>query len=522
MSHPQADASLRRPTLHPTIAANPVRLHDNLAPAILVERAIERGEGQLAANGSLVVQTGQFTGRSPKDKYIVRDAITESAIHWGPVNQPLDSGVFERILRRVDQYLGSTEVFVKDCFGGADPKFQLPVRVTTERAWHSLFAHQLFLRPSAQELASFVPQFHLIFLPGFQADPEVDGVRSTTLIAIDFTRKVILIAGTEYAGEMKKSVFTILNFLLPERAVFPMHCSANMGQDGRVALFFGLSGTGKTTLSADPQRQLIGDDEHGWSEDGVFNFEGGCYAKTIKLSKEKEPQIYDAIRFGAVLENVVLDPTSRAADYDSELLTENTRAAYPLDFISNARIPSIGGVPNHIVFLTADAFGVLPPISRLTTEQAMFHFLSGYTAKLAGTERGLSKEPTAVFSTCFGEPFLPRHPKEYAAMLGEKLQSSRAKCWLVNTGWIGGGYGVGERMRLEYTRSMVNAAIHGMLDFVETEIHPVFGVEMPKSVPGVPAVLLDPRSTWPDKAAYDLAALDLLRRFQDNYRRFES
>lgn len=517
-----AGARSRKQDLSSNGLKNVSSIHWNLGTAHLVEHSLLRGEGQLAAGGSMVVRTGQFTGRSPKDKYIVRDSVTESTVNWGSVNQPMSPAQFNGLYERLMKFFEGKEVFVQDCFGGADPANQLPIRVITQRAWHSLFARQLFVRRDPESTEEHQPEFTLYFAPEFHASPDVDGTRSTTAIVIDFTKKVVVIAGTEYAGEMKKSVFTILNFLLPERAVFPMHCSANMGQDGRVALFFGLSGTGKTTLSADPQRQLIGDDEHGWSEDGVFNFEGGCYAKTIKLSKEKEPQIYDAIRFGAVLENVVLDPTSRAADYDSELLTENTRAAYPLDFISNARIPSIGGVPNHIVFLTADAFGVLPPISRLTTEQAMFHFLSGYTAKLAGTERGLSKEPTAVFSTCFGEPFLPRHPKEYAAMLGEKLQSSRAKCWLVNTGWIGGGYGVGERMRLEYTRSMVNAAIHGMLDFVETEIHPVFGVEMPKSVPGVPAVLLDPRSTWPDKAAYDLAALDLLRRFQDNYRRFES
>jgi phosphoenolpyruvate carboxykinase (ATP) len=493
-------------------------VHWNSGTAQLLECAIRRGEGELAANGALVVKTGQFTGRSPKDKYIVREPGTESKVHWGPVNQPMSSESFDRLYARAVRFLENKEVFVQDCFGGADPQYFLPVRVITQRAWHALFGRQLFIRKTDD--AAHEPEFTMIYVPEFRAIPEQDGTRSETCIAINFARKIVLIAGTEYAGEMKKSVFTILNHLLPDRDVMPMHCSANVSADGNVALFFGLSGTGKTTLSADPTRNLIGDDEHGWSGAGVFNFEGGCYAKCIRLSQQHEPQIWNAIRFGAVLENVVIDPESRVPDYDSDALTENTRAAYPVDFIGNAMIPGVGGHPKKILFLAADAFGVLPPISRLTPEQAMFHFLSGYTAKLAGTERGLGAEPQPEFSACFGEPFLPRHAKIYAEMLGERIRKHGVTVWLVNTGWVGGPYGVGRRMSLPYTRAMVNAAIEGKLDHVATEPHPVFGVHVPKSCADVPVELLDARGLWEDKAAYDRTAADLEARFRKNFEKF--
>jgi phosphoenolpyruvate carboxykinase (ATP) len=417
-------------------------------------------------------------------------------------------------------FLEAHELYAQDCFGGADPEYKLPIRVITQTAWHSLFARQLFVRPQPEEAAQHRPEFTLIFAPEFKAIPAEDGTRSETCIILNFSRRLVLIAGTMYAGEMKKSVFTILNYLLPARGVLPMHCSANMGADGRTALFFGLSGTGKTTLSADPSRSLIGDDEHGWTDRGIFNFEGGCYAKTIRLSAEKEPQIYNAIRFGTVLENVAVDVVSRAIDYESEELTENTRAAYPVDYIDNAVIPGLGGHPRVVLFLTADAFGVLPPISKLTPQQAMYHFLSGYTAKLAGTERGLGKEPVPNFSACFGEPFLPRHPQVYAQMLGEKLKQHNVPCWLVNTGWIRGPFGVGERMDLPSTRAMVNAAIEGKLDGAKTKPHPVFGVHVPVACPGLPSELLDPRGLWRDGGAYDRAAQELAVRFAKNFEKF--
>jgi phosphoenolpyruvate carboxykinase (ATP) len=495
-------------------------IHWNLNPAQLIEQAIVRGEGMLSDNGALVVRTGQFTGRSPKDKFIVRDSSTESTVNWGPVNQPMSPEHFDRLFARLVQFWEGKEAFVQDCFAGADPAYQLPVRVIAQRAWHALFGRQLFVRGDASKLEGYTPEFTIFFAPAFQADPATEGTRSATAIVLNFTKKIILIAGTEYAGELKKSVFSTLNYLLTFRNVLPMHCSANVGQNGKTALFFGLSGTGKTTLSADPGRRLIGDDEHGWSDRGVFNFEGGCYAKCIRLSKEKEPQIWNAIRFGAVLENVALDPETRLVDYDSDQYTENTRAAYQIEFIDNAVIPGIGGHPSHVLFLTADAFGVLPPISRLTPEQAMYHFLSGYTAKLAGTERGLGKEPAATFSAGFGEPFLPRNPEFYAKMLGERLERYNVKCYLVNTGWVGGGYGVGQRMSLEYTRAMVNAAVAGELDGVAVEPHPVFRVLVPKSAPGIPPELLDARGQWKDKAAYDRAAEELSARFRKNFEKF--
>ncbi|MGH9721810.1 MAG: phosphoenolpyruvate carboxykinase (ATP) [Bryobacteraceae bacterium] len=493
----------------------------NLDAAQLVEHSIRRGEGSIAAGGALVVETGQFTGRSPKDKYIVRDSSAESQVQWGAVNQPLSPESFDRLYAKAVAFLQGQDIFVQDCSGGADPAYTLPVRVITQYAWHALFARQLFIRPDPDTATAHVPEFTLLFVPGLQADPGHDDTRSETAIAIDFTRRIVLIIGTSYAGEMKKSVFTILNYLLPTRGVMPMHCSANIGAVGGTALFFGLSGTGKTTLSADPLRRLIGDDEHGWSDRGVFNFEGGCYAKCIRLSQQNEPQIWNAIRFGTVLENVVMDPDTRRLDFDSGRITENTRAAYPVDFIDNAVIPGVGGQPSNVVFLTADAFGVLPPISRLTTEQAMYHFLSGYTAKVAGTERGLGQEPEATFSACFGAPFLPRHPRVYAAMLGENLRRHRVSCWLVNTGWVRGPFGAGERMKLPYTRAMLNAALAGQLNDVPVEPHPVFRVLVPKSCPGVPSEILDARGMWAGKSAYDRAAADLSARFNQNFRKFD-
>jgi phosphoenolpyruvate carboxykinase (ATP) len=494
--------------------------HWNLGSAQLVEKALQRHEGMLASGGAFVVQTGQFTGRSPKDKYIVREPGTETTVEWGSVNQPMPEQIFDQIYNRLIQSWEGDELFVQDCFAGADPEYTLPIRVIAQRAWHTLFARQLFIRPDPLKTEEHVPQFTVFFAPTFYTNPDLDGTRSKTCIALNFKKRAIIIAGTEYAGEVKKSIFSALNFMLPARNVFPMHCSANIGPDGRVALFFGLSGTGKTTLSADPSRRLIGDDEHGWGHRGVFNFEGGCYAKCIHLSKEKEPQIWNAIRFGTVLENVVMDPHLRLLDFDSQALTENTRAAYRLEYIDNAVIPSVGGHPSHIMFLTADAFGVLPPLSRLTPEQAMFHFLSGYTAKLAGTERGLGSEPQATFSSCFAGPFLPRPPLEYARMLGEKMRTHNVKCFLVNTGWVGGAYGTGHRMNLPYTRAMVNAAIEGKLDHVPTTPHPVFHVAVPSSCPGVPAEVLDARGQWSNPSDYDRAAADLDARFRKNFEKF--
>ncbi|MCC6294941.1 MAG: phosphoenolpyruvate carboxykinase (ATP) [Bryobacterales bacterium] len=492
----------------------------NLGTAKLVEAAIQRHEGELANTGALVVRTGHFTGRSPKDKYIVRDAATENTIAWGSVNQPMAPERFTALYEKLLSFWQGRTLFVQDCLAGADPAHQIKVRVITETAWHSLFGRQLLIRTPYEELQDQAPDFTIMFAPTFQARPEQDGTHSGTVIAINFTERLVLIAGTMYAGELKKSVFTILNHLLPDRGVLPMHCSANVGAEGDVALFFGLSGTGKTTLSADAARGLIGDDEHGWSSGGVFNFEGGCYAKCIRLSQRHEPEIWDAIRFGTVLENVVLDADRRNCDYASGEFTENTRAAYRIEFMGNAVIPSLGGHPRNILFLAADAFGVLPPIARLTPEQAMFHFLSGYTAKLAGTERGLGNEPVATFSACFGEPFLPRPAQVYAGMLGRLMREHNVNCWLVNTGWVGGAYGTGDRMSLPHTRAMVNAAIAGQLDGVAAEPHPVFGVLTPKQCPGVPGSLLDARAQWASPEAYDTAAAELARRFRKNFERF--
>jgi phosphoenolpyruvate carboxykinase (ATP) len=492
----------------------------NLGAAALVEHAIQRREGSLAADGSLVVRTGQFTGRSPKDKFIVRDEITDPTVQWGAVNQPMSEASFERLYQRMARFWQGHDVYVQDCLVGADPAYGIPVRIVSQLAWHSLFGRQLFIRRNPGDTAPHDPQFTILFAPEFQANPAEDGTNSETCIVIDFKKRVVLICGTSYAGEMKKSAFTVMNYLLPAQGVFPMHCSANVGPAGDVALFFGLSGTGKTTLSADPRRGLIGDDEHGWSDQGVFNFEGGCYAKCIRLSRENEPQIWNAIRFGTVLENVVMDSETRHLDFNADDLTENTRAAYPLDYIENAVIPSVGGHPENVIFLTADAFGVLPPISRLTPPQAMYHFLSGYTAKVAGTERGLGSEPQATFSACFGAPFLPRPAAAYASLLGEKLRRHQSACWVVNTGWTGGPFGVGSRMKLAYTRAMLNAALSGQLNGVATAVHPAFRVAVPQSCPGVPAQFLDARGMWTDRDAYDRAARDLSARFNKNFEKF--
>ena len=497
------------------------RMHFNLSSPSLVEYAVRRVEVRLTASGAVTGRTGEHTGRSPKDKFIVRDEMTRDTVDWGAVNQPVKPEVFDALHERVIDYLRDRELFVQDLFCGADSDYRLPIRVVNQFAWHNLFVRQLFIRPSVEELRSHKPEFTVICAPEFRADPARDGINSESFILLNFTRRIALIGGTAYAGEMKKSIFSVMNFLLPPRNVFPMHCSANIGKNGVSALFFGLSGTGKTTLSADPSRRLIGDDEHGWSADGVFNFEGGCYAKCIGLSERNEPQIFHAIRFGCVLENVVLDPYTRVPDYDDDSLTENMRAAYPVDFIENCVIPGVGGHPKNIVFLTADAFGVLPPISRLTPEQAMYHFLSGYTAKVAGTETGV-KEPQATFSTCFGAPFMPLPPKTYAEMLGRRLREHSAQCWLVNTGWQGGQFGVGQRINIPYTRAMVDDAVEGDLRNVEFEIEPAFGLSIPKACPGVPAEMLNPRNAWSDKAAYDKMAAELRGRFARNFERFDA
>ncbi|MCU1286173.1 MAG: pckA [Acidobacteriales bacterium] len=502
------------------IAKGKANVFHNLGTAALVEQSIRRGETHMASNGAIVGETGKRTGRSPKDKFIVKDALTADKVNWGAVNQPFTTEQFDALYGRVLEYLSTKDLFVQQLFAGADSKYRLPIQVVNQYAWHNLFVRQLFVRPSAEELQSHKAEFTVVGAPEFQADPQRDGTNSETFIITDFTRKIILVGGTKYAGELKKSIFGVMNYILPQRDVFPMHCSANIGSDNVSALFFGLSGTGKTTLSADPTRGLIGDDEHGWSQTGVFNFEGGCYAKCIKLSKENEPQIWNAIRFGAVLENVVLDSDTRIPDYDDQSRTENTRAAYPVDFIDNAIIPGIGGHPKNVVFLTADAFGVLPPISKLSPEQAMYHFLSGYTAKLAGTETGVT-EPQPNFSTCFGSPFLPLPPKVYAQMLGERLKEHNAQCWLVNTGWSGGGYGVGKRMSLPYTRAMVRAAVDGRLQNASYEIESAFGLSIPKSCPDVPPELLNPRNVWKDKAAYDAQAASLAEKFAKNIEKFD-
>jgi phosphoenolpyruvate carboxykinase (ATP) len=505
----------------PALASGP-RAFINLPVAQLIETALAHGEGHLAANGALVAYTGARTGRSPKDKFIVDDPVTHSAVDWGRVNRPFPSERFNALFERVMHHMLERDRFVQDLYSGADPTYRLPIRVISEYAWHAAFANQLFVRPTPDELASHKPEFTVVAAPEFEAVPERDGTNSEAFILVDFTRCIILIGGTRYAGEIKKSIFSVMNFLVPQRDVLPMHCSANVGADGHTALFFGLSGTGKTTLSADPARKLIGDDEHGWSAAGIFNFEGGCYAKCIDLTEEREPQIYRAIRFGSVLENVVLNPATRQPDYADTKLTENTRSAYPINYIENAILIGVGPHPRNVMFLAADAFGVLPPIARLTPEQAMYHFLSGYTAKLAGTEAGMGPEPVPDFSACFGAPFLPLAPRVYAEMLGKRLVQHQAACWLVNTGWSGGKYGVGHRMSLKHTRALVNAALDGLLDDVEFVTEPAFGLSIPTSCPGVPAEILTPRNAWADKAAYDLQVANLAARFQANFQQFSA
>ena len=494
----------------------------NLRAPMLIEQAVARGEGGLAAGGAFVARTGEHTGRSPKDKFTVREPSTESEIAWGDVNVPLEPRQFDGLKAKMFDYLKDRDVFVQDLYAGADPKHRLKVRIVTQCAWHSLFARQLFVRPPAEATSDHKPDFTVVDAPGLLANPSEDGTRSGTFIIVNFAQKLVLIGGTAYAGEIKKSIFSVMNFILPREGVLSMHCSANLGPDDDTALFFGLSGTGKTTLSADPKRRLIGDDEHGWGDDGVFNFEGGCYAKVIRLSPEDEPQIYNAIRFGAVLENVVLDPHTRECRYDDDTFTENTRGAYPLKFIDNAIEPSVGPHPRNVVFLTCDAFGVLPPISRLSPQQAMYHFLSGYTAKVAGTEAGLGDEPQATFSACFGAPFLPLDPSTYADLLGKKIAKHDARVWLVNTGWSGGPYGVGKRMKIGHTRAMVNAALDGSLDDVPCEAHPIFRVGVPKSCPGVPPEVLDARGTWSDANAYDAKARELAGLFAKNFATFQT
>ncbi|CEG28281.1 phosphoenolpyruvate carboxykinase (ATP) [Bacillus sp. B-jedd] len=486
----------------------------------LVEKVLSRGEGLLTSTGAVSVSTGKYTGRSPEDKFIVDEASSRDKIDWGKINRPISEKAFSTLYNKVIDYLKQkNEVFVFNGFAGADKRYQLPIQVINEFAWHNLFAQQLFIRPDESQLAGHNPEFTIISAPGFKADPETDGTHSETFIIISFEKRTVLIGGTEYAGEMKKSIFSVMNYLLPESGIMPMHCSANVGAEGDVALFFGLSGTGKTTLSADPNRRLIGDDEHGWSANGVFNIEGGCYAKTISLSREKEPQIFDAICFGSVLENVAVDTDTRLADYDDGELTENTRAAYPLEAIKNIVMPSVAGHPNTIVFLTADAFGVLPPIAKLTKEQAMYHFLSGYTSKLAGTERGITS-PQATFSTCFGAPFLPLPANRYAEMLGEKILEHNVRVFLVNTGWTGGEYGTGSRMKLSYTRAMVQAALEGELNNIETVRDEIFGLHVPLHVPGVPDEVLQPEKTWDNVDAYRQKAHELASQFRENFKKF--
>jgi phosphoenolpyruvate carboxykinase (ATP) len=497
------------------------RVHWNLSPAALYEQAVRRQEGLITAQGPLSCRTGQHTGRSPNDKFVVRDAAVEREVDWGKVNRPMDPAQFDVLHAELLSGLKGEELFVLDVYAGADPSNRLPVRIITEYAWHSLFCRNLFIDDlQAAEDAS--PEFTIIDSPGFKADPTRHGTNSDVVIAMSFAKRLVLIGGTSYAGEMKKSVFTILNYLLPLRGVLSMHCAANVGPAGDVALFFGLSGTGKTTLSSDPDRMLIGDDEHGWSDTGVFNFEGGCYAKTIRLSAEAEPQIYATTRrFGTVLENVVVDPVTRELNLDDDRYTENTRAAYPISFVDNAVTSGQAGHPRNIVMLTADAFGVLPPISRLTPAGAMYHFLSGYTAKVAGTEKGVT-EPKATFSTCFGAPFLPLPPSRYARMLGEKIARHDARVWLVNTGWSGGAYGVGKRMKIAFTRAMIRAALGGALDHVAYDRDPLFNLDVPKTCPSVPQEVLKPRATWSSPAEYDLQATSLARMFVDNFKAFES
>ena len=492
----------------------------NLSPAELVEDCIITGEGVLTDTGALAIETGEFTGRSPKDRFIVRDEVTENAVWWGDINIGFSPEKFDALYEKMKAYLNEQDVYVRDAYVCADDRYRMNLRVVTELPWSSLFAHNMFLRPTNQELENFNPEWHIVCIPSFKADPATDGTRQHNFAILNFTKKMILIGGTGYTGEIKKGIFSALNFILPhEKNVLSMHCSANIGEAGDTAVFFGLSGTGKTTLSSDPNRRLIGDDEHGWSDTTVFNFEGGCYAKTIDLSREKEPQIYDAIKFGALLENIGFNEGECSVDYTDGSITENTRVSYPIHHIDNIVVPSIGGAPKNIFFLTADAFGVLPPISKLTKEQAMYHFMSGYTAKVAGTEVGIT-EPKTTFSAGFGAAFLPLHPAKYAKLLGEKLDGTDINVWLINTGWSGGAYGVGSRMKLSYTRAMITAALNGKLNDVVYDKLPIFELAIPTECEGVPSELLNPRNTWSDKTAYDETANNLAGQFVKNFEKF--
>lgn len=500
---------------------NPSKINRNLSVEDLVKIAVERNEGIVTSTGSISVKTGKYTGRSPDDRFIVYDDKTHDTVDWGKINHQFPSDKFEQILEKMKKSVSGKELFVFDGFVGADKENRIPIRVINDHSWQNLFSRQLFIRSSKEELEKHEPEFTVMCLNDFEAIPEVDGTKSNVFILVDLSRKIVLIGGTSYAGEMKKSMFSVMNFILPTRSVFPMHCSANIGKEGDTALFFGLSGTGKTTLSADSNRMLIGDDEHGWSDKGTFNFEGGCYAKCINLTQDSEPEIWNAIKSGAVLENVVINKDTLKPDFDDNSLTENTRAAYPLDYIPGAIFPSVGGHPKVVIFLTADAMGVLPPISRLTKEGAMFHFMSGYTSKLAGTERGI-KEPKAVFSECFGAPFMPRRASVYAKMLGEKIKEHNTVVYLINTGWSAGAYGVGKRIKLQHSRAMVTAALTGALDIVKYRHDDLFNLDIPTEVSDVPSEILNPKNTWIDKDAYDLTAKKLAQMFIENFSKFDN
>jgi phosphoenolpyruvate carboxykinase (ATP) len=495
--------------------------HWNLSPKELAEITVAKKQGVIASNGALAVNTGEFTGRSPKDRFIVKDDITKDTVWWGDINIPFEPDKFDALYNKVIEYLNGKEFFVRDAYVCADERYRMNLRVITEYPWSNLFAYNMFLRPTEEDLQNFLPDWHIVNAPGFKANPEIDGTRQHNFAIINFSKKILLIGGTGYTGEIKKGIFSVLNFILPhEKNVLSMHCSANIGNEKNdTALFFGLSGTGKTTLSSDPNRRLIGDDEHGWADDNVFNFEGGCYAKVINLSEEQEPQIFHAIKEGALLENVILNDKNEP-DYTDGSITENTRVSYPIYYIDNIAEPSIGDIPKNIFFLTCDAFGVLPPISKLTMGQAMYHFISGYTAKVAGTEEGIT-EPQTTFSACFGAPFLPLHPTTYAQMLGEKMHKHKVNVWLVNTGWSGGPYGVGSRIKLRYTRAMITAALNGQLDNVNYVTHEIFGLQMPVECPDVPSEILNPRNTWSNKEEYDRTAANLADKFVTNFKKFE-
>ena len=496
------------------------KLYRNISIPNLIEFAVKRGEGVLSDKGALVINTGKYTGRSPKDRFIVKDDITKDTINWGQVNLPIDENVFDKIYNDVTEYLKEKDLFVFDGFVGALKEYTLPIRVVCECAYQAMFSNQMFVRTDAEQLSNHMPEFNVISVPGFKANGIEDGLNSEAFVLINFSKKIVLIGGTAYSGEIKKSMFSVMNFLLPQKGVLPMHCSANKGEDGKTVVFFGLSGTGKTTLSTDPKRKLIGDDEHGWCKDGVFNFEGGCYAKAIGLDKEKEKEIYGAIKFGTMLENVVLDE-ERVPDYKDNRHTENTRAAYPLHHIENIEVSGAGSNPSKIIFLTADATGVMPPISKLKKEAAMYHFMSGYTSKVAGTERGIT-EPKATFSACFGEPFMLLNPVVYAKLLGEKINECNTEVYLINTGWIGGAYGIGRRINLSYTREMVNAVINDKFSNIEFHEHPVFKLFIPSECPNVPSEVLNPRDLWENKNEYDKKAVELAENFEENFKKFKN